>query len=86
MGKPGRGHARSSFTEFIGEGGETGELKHLSTRRESNPTEDSLSSGERTGTSPKRKGSDSFRGWGNSDLGLERISGTVWKGPAHAGE
>ena len=42
---------RVSCTEYIGVGGERGELKHLSTRRKGNQR-DSLSSGERTGTRP----------------------------------
>ena len=39
MGKPGWGHAQSSFTEYIGVGGEPGELKHLSTWRKGNQNE-----------------------------------------------
>ena len=53
MGKPGRGDALSSDTEFIGAGGKRRELKHLSTSRKGKRS-DFLSSGERTGKSPNR--------------------------------
>ena len=33
MGEPGRGNTLSSMTEYIGHGGERGELKHLSNLR-----------------------------------------------------
>ena len=56
MGKPARGNARASVGEHIANGGEPGELKHLSTRRK---REDSLSSGERKGRSPNRTASRS---------------------------
>ncbi len=53
MGKPTAGKPAVSWTEYIGPWRRTGELKHLSTLgTESNS--DSLSSGERTGTSPNR--------------------------------
>ena len=55
MGKPGRGHALSTCAEYIGVGGERGELKHLSTCRKRKKL-DSLSSGERNGNSPNRPG------------------------------
>ena len=56
MGQPGRGNARSSYTESIGVRGERGEVKHLSTSRKRNQIRDSLSSGERTGKSPNSGG------------------------------
>jgi hypothetical protein len=49
MGKPPWGHAQGPNAESIGVGRAPGELKHLSTPRKRN---DSLSSGERKGTSP----------------------------------
>ena len=51
MGKPARGHARAVLGEHIPQDGEPGELKHLSTRRK---RKNSLSSGERKGSSPNR--------------------------------
>ena len=45
---------RSRCTESIGVSRQPGELKHLSTQWKGNQTRDSLSSGERTGTSPNR--------------------------------
>lgn len=48
MGKPGRGDAWSPAPESIGCGRAPGELKHLSTPRK---RDDSLSSGERKGSS-----------------------------------
>jgi hypothetical protein len=36
MGKPGGRHGPSSHTEYIGMGGQRGELKHLITRRKEN--------------------------------------------------
>ena len=53
MGKPGRGDALSSVTEYIGGGGKRRELKHLSTSRNGKRS-DFLSSGERKGISPNR--------------------------------
>ncbi len=78
MGKPGQGHAWSSHTEYIGVGGELGELKHLSTRRKGN-RRDSLSSGERNGNRPNRR-----EAIPSGVVGLRRgtlmDSGMVWKG------
>jgi hypothetical protein len=54
MGQPGPGNTGSSHAEYIGMGGERGEVKHLSTPRKRNQFRDSLSSGERTGKSPNR--------------------------------
>jgi hypothetical protein len=51
MGKPAWGHAHATGWEHILSGREPGELKHLSTRRKRN---DSLSSGERKGSSLNR--------------------------------
>ncbi len=51
MGKPAWGHAHACGAEYIGVAGEPGELKHLSTRRK---RDDSLSSGERKGSSLNR--------------------------------
>jgi len=51
-GKPGEGHASSSLTESIGEGGRPGELKHLSTPRKRKKAIDCVSSGERKRKSP----------------------------------
>ncbi len=51
MGKPAWGNACAARCEHIATGGEPGELKHLSTRRR---RDDSLSSGERKGSSPNR--------------------------------
>jgi hypothetical protein len=52
MGQPGAANPASFLAEFIGEEGERGEVKHLSTPRNRNQIRDSLSSGERTGKSP----------------------------------
>ena len=52
MGKPAGGEPPASLAEHIGQGGEPGELKHLSTQRK---RDNSPSSGERTGKSPNRK-------------------------------
>ncbi len=49
MGEPTRGNAWVLYAEHIGVGGAPRELKHLSTARK---RENSLSSGERKGTSP----------------------------------
>ena len=54
MGKPGMRNSQSSHAEYIGMGGEPGEVKHLSTLRKRKQIRDSLSSGERTGKSPNR--------------------------------
>jgi hypothetical protein len=54
MGQPASGHAEAS--RAIGAGGAPGELKHLSTPRK-RKHRDSVSSGERTRTSPNRAGS-----------------------------
>ena len=51
MGQPGKSHILSSVTEFIGNGSERGEVKHLSTLRKRNQFRDYPSSGERTGKS-----------------------------------
>ncbi len=51
MGKPAWGEPQAPLAEHIGQRGERGELKHLSTRRK---REYSLSSGERKGNSPNR--------------------------------
>src|SRR6267142_4936056 len=62
MGQPTpRGVSR---TEFIGAGGETGDLNHLSSRRKGHQR-DSASSGERTRTRP---------------VAWEFGTGSVWKG------
>ena len=45
------GKPRTSLSEYIGQGGERSELKHLSRTRKRKRS-DSLSSGERTGNSP----------------------------------
>ena len=55
MGQPGPGNTGSSHSEYIGMGGERGEVKHLSTPRKRNQDRDSPSSGERTGKSPNRR-------------------------------
>ena len=47
MGKPGTSDVVSPASEFIGCGGERGEVKHLSTRRKRKQVSDSVSSGER---------------------------------------
>ena len=47
MGKPGTSDVVSPGTEYIGVGGERGEVKHLSTRRKRKQVSDSVSSGER---------------------------------------
>jgi hypothetical protein len=47
MGKPGTSDVVSPVTEYIGGGGERGEVKHLSTRRKRKQISDSVSSGER---------------------------------------
>ena len=39
MGQPGPGNSGSSCTEYIGAGGERGEVKHLSTPRKRNQIE-----------------------------------------------
>ena len=39
MGKPGPGNSGSSYAEYIGVGGERGEVKHLSTPRKRNQIE-----------------------------------------------
>ncbi len=39
MGQPGPGNSGSSYTEYIGVGGERGEVKHLSTPRKRNQIE-----------------------------------------------
>ena len=39
MGQPGPGNSGSSWTEYIGSGGEWGEVKHLSTPRKRNQIE-----------------------------------------------
>ena len=39
MGQPGPVNAGSSYAEYIGIGGERGEVKHLSTPRKRNQTE-----------------------------------------------
>ncbi len=49
MGKPAWGNAQAPLAEYIGQRGERGELKHLSTPRKK---DHSLSSGERKGSSP----------------------------------
>jgi hypothetical protein len=51
MGQPGM---RRSYHPFLRNGGERGELKHLSTCRKRKQTSDSPSSGERKGSSPNR--------------------------------
>jgi hypothetical protein len=51
MGKPTRGNARVLLPESIGQERQAGELKHLSSPRKGKKF-DSLSSGERKGTSP----------------------------------
>ena len=50
MGEPSRLKAGNPSAD----GGEPGELKHLSTRRKIKQFSDSLSSGDRTGNSPNR--------------------------------
>ena len=47
MGKPGTSDVVSPTPEYIGCGGERGEVKHLSTRRKRKQVSDSVSSGER---------------------------------------
>lgn len=47
MGKPGTSDVVSPIPEYIGYGGERGEVKHLSTRRKRKQVSDSVSSGER---------------------------------------
>ena len=47
MGKPGTSDVVSPNAEYIGVGGERGEVKHLSTRRKRKQVCDSVSSGER---------------------------------------
>ncbi len=78
MGKPGRGHARSSRREFIAAGSERGEVKHLSTRRKRN-YRDSLSSGERTGISPNQDHSGG-PGVVGRQRGVEQIGEVPWNG------
>jgi hypothetical protein len=58
MGKPGRRHGLSAYTEYIGVRGERRELKHLSTSRKGNQR-DSASSGERMRNSPNPSGNRS---------------------------
>ncbi len=51
MGKPISINTLISISEYIGYGGEPGEVKHLSNLRKRNQVRDSLSSGERKGNS-----------------------------------
>ncbi len=51
MGKPISINTLISISEYIGYGGEPGEVKHLSNLRKRNQIRDSLSSGERKGNS-----------------------------------
>ena len=62
------------------DGGEPGELKHLSTRRKRKQTSDCASSGERTRSSPnRRRGNASCGVVGPSINEQSEVSGTVWK-------
>ena len=54
MGKPVTVNPVTSYTEYIGIGGERRELKHLSTFRSRKQASDFPSSGERTGKSLNR--------------------------------
>ncbi len=75
MGKPGRGDALSLRKES-----QPGELKHLSTRRKRNQKRDSLSSGERTGKSPNRRGLNPDGVVGPQCGPSERIAERAWNG------
>ena len=75
MGKPGGGDAPPSR-----EGGQPGELKHLSTRRKRNQMRDSLSSGERKGKSPNRVGLSPRGVAGLQHKGPESIAERAWNG------
>ncbi len=77
MGQPGRAHTLSLTFESIGSKGERGEVKHLSTLRKRNQR-DSVSSGERTRSSPNLQAC--LKGLWGPDMGLMMDSGTVWKG------
>ena len=77
MGKPGGGDAPSPFFR---EGSQPGELKHLSTRRKRNQIRDSLSSGERKGKSPNRRGLNPAGVVGLQRKGRESIAERAWNG------
>ena len=62
MGKPGTSDVVSPGTEYIGVGGERGEVKHLSTRRKRKQVSDSVSSGERTRRMAKPRACDTRQG------------------------
>ena len=62
MGKPGTSDVVSPTPEYIGCGGERGEVKHLSTRRKRKQVSDSVSSGERKRRMAKPYACDTRRG------------------------
>ena len=62
MGKPGASDVVSPASEYIGCGGERGEVKHLSTRRKRKQVSDSVSSGERKRRMAKPDACDTRRG------------------------
>ena len=62
MGKPGTSDVVSPASEYIGCGGERGEVKHLSTRRKRKQVSDSVSSGERTRRMAKPYACDTRQG------------------------
>ena len=78
MGKPTWSYVQVSYTEYIGIWGERRELKHLSTCRRRNQIRDSVSSGERTRSSPNQ--SVYILGLWGPNVGLTRDSRMAWKG------
>ena len=75
MGQPNEGDTSLLLRES-----QPRELKHLSTWRKRNQLRDSPSSGERTGKSPNRRGSNPAGVVGPSRRHIERVAERAWNG------